>query len=441
MVSQVLMPQMGLEVAGGTVVELAVAVGDRVVEGTILLEVETDKALTDVSAPRDGVVVRIDVGAGDEVLVGATLVHLGDETGEVVPDAHRELPVTAAPVETAASPSPPEERAVVTVAPVTAAAEPADPEPVPASEPAAANGAHPLRAAPVARRAAHHHGLALDAVAGTGPRGRITVGDVEAAVAAREAARAAESAAPEPPSATAPSPKAAAAPGTLEPLSPTRRAIARRMTQSAQIPQFTLHRDVAVSWLQAEKRRLTDAGPAKLSINDLLVQALAEVVTGHAALAAAYVEPGDDGIAHLRRPESVGVGLAVAGDRGLLVPVLARAHERTLPELALERSRLVKAARAGRLEREDMTGASITLSSLASFGVDRFNALLNPGETAIVAVGRTRDVLVPRDGGIAVVPMATFTMTLDHRVADGATGAAALADLADAVEGGMAWRT
>ncbi|MCW3012971.1 MAG: 2-oxo acid dehydrogenase subunit, partial [Solirubrobacterales bacterium] len=283
--------------------------------------------------------------------------------------------------------------------------------------------------------------LELEAITGTGPHGRITLRDVEEAVAGREDG--AETAAGVLPSAAERVPAAAAesAAGTLEPLTPTRRAIARRMSESAQIPQFTLHRDVDVGWLQAEKRRLTDAGPAKLSVNDLLVQAFAEVVTRHDVLAAAYVAAGEDGIPQLRRGDGVHVGLAVAGERGLLVPVLRRAHERTLAELALERSRLVAAARSGRLQRADMTGATVSLSSLAAFGVDRFNALLNPGETAILAVGRTRDQLVPRDGGIAVAATATFTLTLDHRVADGATAAAALADLADLLQGDMTWRT
>jgi pyruvate dehydrogenase E2 component (dihydrolipoamide acetyltransferase) len=212
------------------------------------------------------------------------------------------------------------------------------------------------------------------------------------------------------------------------------------MVESALIPQFALHREIDVGWLQEEKRRLTDAGPAKLSVNDLLVQVLAEIVARHDVLAASYVPEGTDGLPCLSRHAGVDVGMAVAGDRGLVVPVLRRVHERTLAELALERSRLVTAARAGRVDRADMGGATITLSSLANFGVDHFNALLNPGETAILSVGRTRRQLVPRDGGIAVVTMATFGLTLDHRVADGATGAAALADLAELLQGGMTWR-
>lgn len=424
MVTQVLMPQMGLEVTDGTIVSLLTSVGAQVAEGDVLLEVETDKALTDIPATRAGFVVRIDVEVGETVDVGATLLHVGDEAGEPVPEdgdadgAPREQELVGAGV--GAAPAPPAPAAVVD----------------------APNGATRLRAAPVARRAAAVHGLALEQITGTGPRGRITLRDVEHALADQEVAPVLD---PAPPAARpAPAAPAAAAtasaPGTLEPLSPTRRAIARRMVESALIPQFALHRDIEVGWLQTEKRRLTDAGPAKLSINDLLVQVLAEVVARHDVLGGSYVPEGTGGLPCLARHAGVDVGLAVAGERGLVVPVLRRVHERTLAELALERSRLVTAARANRVDRADMGSATITLSSLAGFGVDHFNALLNPGETAILSVGRTREQLVPRDGGIAVVAMATFGLTLDHRVADGATGAAALADLADLIQGGMTWR-
>jgi pyruvate dehydrogenase E2 component (dihydrolipoamide acetyltransferase) len=116
-------------------------------------------------------------------------------------------------------------------------------------------------------------------------------------------------------------------------------------------------------------------------------------------------------------------------------------HERGLGELALERDRLVTRARAGELTREDMSGATVSLSSLAAFGVDRFTAMLNPGESAILAIGRPVDRVVPSDRGIAVVPTLTLTLTVDHRVVDGATGARALAELADMLGGGMTWRT
>jgi pyruvate dehydrogenase E2 component (dihydrolipoamide acetyltransferase) len=408
---------MGLEVSEGTIVAFHVAVGASVAEGDPLVEVETDKALTDVVAPRDGIVIGLDADVGDTVAVGGTLVRLGDHADESAADA---TPAAGEPAPVAAAESAP-----------AAAAEPAAAPAAAAGAPDGATGAHRIRAAPVARRAASRLGVALEAVAGTGPRGRITLGDVERA--AEEGSNGA---------AAAQAPATAAAPGgeRREPMSATRRAIARRMTESQQIPQFGLGREIDATWLLAEKRRLTDAGAVKVSVNDLLIQALAEAVVRNPGLAVSYAPDPDGGHPQLLRRDDVDVGLAVATDRGLLVPVIRRAHERPLTELVLERSRLVEAARSGRIDLAEMTGATVSLSSLAAFGVDRFGAMLNPGESAILAVGRAVDRVVPRDRGFAVVPMVALTLTVDHRVVDGATGGHALADLADLLEGAMTWR-
>lgn len=310
----------------------------------------------------------------------------------------------------------------------------------------ASNGVHTTdgsgrrRAAPIARRAASEFGIALEELVGTGPGGRITLGDVERAVAERESAPGAARA-----STAAPASTSATSTSTsgerLEPLSATRQAIARRLGESQLVPQYTLTRDVDATWLLAEKARLTAEGPAKVGVVDLLVQALAEALVRHPQLAASFVAAEGEAPAQFRHPDGIDVGLAVATDRGLLVPVLRRAHERTLSELALERARLVEVTRAGRLGMADMGGAATTLSSLGTFGVDSFTAMLNPGESSILAVGRTVERVVPRDRGLAVVPTLTMTFTFDHRVVDGATGAAALAELAELLEGGMAWRT
>ncbi|CAA9474282.1 MAG: hypothetical protein AVDCRST_MAG13-700, partial [uncultured Solirubrobacteraceae bacterium] len=288
-------------------------------------------------------------------------------------------------------------------------------------------------------------GVELADIPGTGPRGRVTLRDVELVAAAaggpadpasngHDGDREAPAAAPATP------------PGeTLEPLSVMRRAVARRMTQSQLIPQFSLERDVDAAWLLGEKDRLKAAsrgaagGPA-IGLNDLLLQAMAEMVLRHPALAASYVEGGDGEAPRLRRRDGVDVGLAVATPRGLLVPVVRGMHERPLAEVAAERARLVGLARSGRLAREEMGGAALTLSSLASFGVDRFRAMVNPGESCILAVGRVVDRAVPRGRGIDVVPSLSLTLTVDHRVADGAEAAAALAELAALLEGRMTWR-
>jgi len=278
------------------------------------------------------------------------------------------------------------------------------------------------RVAPVARRAARELGVDLTAIAGTGPRGRITLKDVQAA-------------------APGPAPEPAEPPGVgVATLSPTRRAIARRMTASQLIPQYHLVRDIDATHLLAEKAAQASRGGEPVGINDLLVQAIAETAVRHPALQTSYVEGDGSTPPSLRVADAIDVGLAVATDRGLVVAVIRAAHGLGLAAIAAERRRLVAAARAGRLGLGEMSGGTITLSNLAAAGVDRFTAMVNPGESAIVAVGRMLDRLVPRDRTIAIVPSLTLTLSFDHRVVDGAVGGAALAELAGLLEGGMTWR-
>jgi len=408
LITSVVMPQMGLEVTEGTVAAIHVAAGARVSEDDPLIEMETDKALTDVVAPRDGIVRSIDVEVGDTVEIGACLVTLADPGDEDL----------ASPDDVDAPP---------------ASAPPASSAPVPA---AAAAASHPaggmIRAAPVARRAARQLGVELADVHGTGPKGRVTLDDVRNAAGENGA----QPATPAPVVHTPPQEAAAG----REPLTAMRRAIARRMTASQLIPQYHLIKDVDATHLMAEKDAQRSRGTEKVSVNDLLIQAIAETAVRHPALATAFVE-GDDGEPpSLLSREGVDVGLAAASERGLVVPVIRRAHERGLADIARERQRLVAAARDGRLSLEEMSGGTITLSSLSAMGIDRFTALVNPGESTIVAVGRTADRFVPRGRTIAVVPTLTLTLSFDHRVVDGAVGAAALAELATLLEGGMAWR-
>ena len=395
------MPQLGLEVTEGTVAAILVDVGALVGEGDPLLELETDKAMTDVVAPRAGTVARIEVEVGDTIPVGATLVLLADEHGE-------QLAVAATVGES--------------VAPVRKE-----------------NGR--VRSAPVARRAAQRLGIELSTLTGTGPRGRITLEDVERAAADRVAQ-------PTPAERElvgggpgAGGPGAGGAGAALTPLTGVRRAIARRMTASQAIPQFSLRRELDATALLAAKERLPASAhdAPKSSINDMLVQALGELVLRHPELASSYVED-ESGAAMLARRVGADVGLAVASDRGLMVPVIRRAHESSLRELARERVRLVGAAHSGRLTVEQMSGATVTLSNLGGFGVDGFVAMLNPGEAAILAVGRTVERVVPRGRGIAIVPTLSLSLSVDHRVMDGATGAAILLDLVELLEGAMPWR-
>jgi pyruvate dehydrogenase E2 component (dihydrolipoamide acetyltransferase) len=437
MITPVLMPQLGLEVNEGTVTAVLVNVGAEVRQDQPLIELETDKAVTDVVAPCDGIVRTIEAQQGQTVLVGAILIKLADSASE---------PLDGDPGDTTVQQTEP--AAAVArgggTAPATAVARGAE------AVPAAADGKPRLRVAPVARRAAVELGIDLATITGTGPRGRITLYDIKALVANGDAAPGAGRVEGPVAPAAVPSQRTRAA-GRTE-LTPTRRAIARRMTTSQSIPQYHLVREVDATHLIAEKAahaargaglsasRDAGTGGAKVGINDLLVQAIAETAVRHPVLATAYVEESATEPAHLAIREEIDVGLAVATDRGLVVPVIASAHTRGLAAIASERERLVALARTGRIGLGEMSGAAITLSNLGSAGVDRFTAMVNPGESAIVAVGRTVERLVPRGRTIDIVPTLTLTLTFDHRVVDGAVGAAALAELAELLEGRMTWR-
>lgn len=458
---------MGLEVIEATITAIHVEPGRRVAAGDVVIEVETDKALTDIPSPHDGFVGAVSVQIGDTVAVGDTLLTIAHSEREVElaeggGAADTSPPQPAPEADRGADPAPdrspgPDGAHLAGSAPAPAGLSSASggrgpasgADAAPASSTAAPNGGGRQRVAPVARRAASRLGVSLATIEGTGPGGRITLRDVEAAAGVGEGvavpggaggresrpsagSRQADGAGPRV------APREA---GELRPLSPTRRSVARRMSLSAEIPQFTVERRIDVEWLMAEKRRMAAAGVPGLSVNDLLVQAWAETANRHPDLRCAYAEePDERGRPQLLARESVDVGLAVATERGLLVPVIRDAGRRSLGEMAADRARIVKAARDGELPLAEMSGATVTLSSLSAFGVDRFTALLNPGESAILAVGRVVERVVPRERAIAAVPTLTLTMSLDHRVLDGATGGAAIAELAALLEGDMQWR-
>ncbi|MBS1864218.1 MAG: 2-oxo acid dehydrogenase subunit E2 [Actinobacteria bacterium] len=394
---------MGLEVTEGLVVEILVAAGGLVAEGDPIIVLATDKADTEVHAPATGVVREISVAIDEAVPVGAILMVIADSADE---------PLDAP-------------------APANSVPEPPAPEPavIEAEEAEPSAPARRRRVAPIARRAAAELGVDLETVTGTGPNGRVTLGDVELA-----ASRAAAS----PPVASPATPRT-----DSEPVTPMRRAIARRMTMSQRdIPQYQLVREVDATHLTAQKQAAASAvakGEAKPGVNDLLVQAVALTVERHPILATIYEErEGSDPV--LRRADSTDVGLAVATDAGLVVPVIRAVGVATLREIAAERSRLVDRARAGNLDLAEMSGGVISLSNLGGFGIDRFTAMVNPGQATIVAVGRTVERVVPRGRGTAVVPILTVTLSCDHRTVDGAAGAAALVELAQLLEGDMPWR-
>ncbi len=381
-VTPVILPKLGLTMDEGKLVGWLKREGDWIEAGEILFEVETDKATMEVEAPVAGYVRRLLVAAGDNVPVTQVIALISSTVDE---------PVTVPPGQPAPQPLAAAEAPVAAKAPA--------PRPV-ASWP----DDERVVASPAARKRAKELGVDLGTVRPS-KGGRISVEDVEAAR----------------PTAIAP----AATDATRPPLSRMRRAIAERMTHSFRdVPQYSVSRDVDMT---AASEARTAAG---VSYTDVLISVTARTLRDHPRLTMRYDPEG------LVPADGIHLGIAVALDEGLLVPVLRDADTKDLAAISRERATLQEGARAGKLTLEALVGAVFTISNLGQQEVDRFTAIVNPPEAAILAVGRVRDQVVARDGGAVVAPVVTLTLSVDHRVVDGAPAAAFLADLAGRLETG-----
>jgi pyruvate dehydrogenase E2 component (dihydrolipoamide acetyltransferase) len=306
---------------------------------------------------------------------------------------------------------------------------------------AAPTSTGPVRTSPLARRIAGEHGIDLTTVTGTGPGGRIVRADVEDAVA--RAGRATQPAGVSQPSPTQAAAAATAAPvaqrredDEVVPLSAVRRITAERLTASAAAPQFYLTTLVEADRLLAVRAevnaglaaRAGDGEAVKVSVTDLLVRICALVLRQHPEVNASW---GGDAILRHRH---VNVGVAVAMDDGLIVPVVHDADTATLADIATRTRDLAARGRTGRLKPDEFSGGTFTISNLGMYGIDHFTAVVNPPEAAILAVGAGTAEPVVRDGQVVVRTIIKLTLTSDHRVLDGATAAAFLRDVRNALE-------
>jgi pyruvate dehydrogenase E2 component (dihydrolipoamide acetyltransferase) len=469
---EVPMPKLSMTMEEGELISWVKHEGDRVRAGDVIAEVNSDKVEMEVESPADGTLVRLTAGEGEIVPVGAPIATLETEAEDLLggildtPGGEAGGEAGPGPGPGGAGPAPADggvAAAAVAAAPVEAApAAPAGPTPV----------------VPAARRRASELGVDLAAVAGTGPNGLVRVGDVEAAAtapatpAAAPAATAGTAAAPaapaaapvgavdsreHPPSGSATLPlrgaepgagsvqaaHAAAAPapamaeaGDVEeiPLSSMRRVVARRLVESMQsTPHFYLTTNVdaeALLGFRAELNQQLAAGgeDLKVSVNDLIVKACAALLRANPALNVSFA--GDKLLVHRR----VNVGIAVAVDGGLLVPVVRDADQKSLTQVTREARELIGRARDGKLAGDDVGGGTFTVSNLGMFGIEQFTAVINPPEAAILAVGAALPEPVATDDGVAVHRRMRLTLSIDHRALDGATGAAFLAQLKDVLE-------
>jgi pyruvate dehydrogenase E2 component (dihydrolipoamide acetyltransferase) len=383
-VTSVILPKLGLTMDEGVVVAWLKNEGDRVEAGEILFEVETDKATMEVESPVAGYVRKLLAAAGETVPVTQVIALISTTADEpvAVPPGQAE-PQQSVAVETSAPPV--------------------------ASRPEGGR----IVASPAARKRAQVLGVDL-ALVRPAKGGRISVEDVEA------------SAPPPATLVTAPVAPLDAPVAVAVPLSRMRRAIAERMTQSFRdVPQFSVSCDVDMAAAHAAR---TAAG---VSYADVLIWAAARTLHDHPRLAMRYNAEG------LIPADGIHLGIAVALGDGLLVPVLRDADAKDLAEISRERAALQEGARAGKLPVDALIGAVFTVSNLGQHGIDRFTAIVNPPEAAILAVGRVRDMVVARDGVVVVAPVVTLTLSVDHRVADGTQAAAFLADLAARLTSGM----
>lgn len=372
-----------------------VPVGQAYSAGDLLVTIETDKAVVDVEAEADGVLLRLLAEAGATVEVGSPIAVTGVVGESADDDAIAALGITADPrAEVPAS-------AAAVAAPVAAA-------------PAVATGER-IFASPLARTIARDAGVDLAALEGTGPGGRIRRRDVEAHLAGRPAA-------PGAPAAPA-LPKPVAVPVTDteyvdEPNSRLRNAIAARLTESkTTAPHFYVRGSARVDRLLALRKEINDSGDAKVSVNDLVVKAVGKA---HTLVPALNVIWTGDAIRHFSR---VDVAIAVATDSGLVTPVVRGVDRLSLGELAATTADLAARAKDKRLQQSELEGGTISVSNLGMFGTEDFAAIINPPQASILAVGAARQEPVVVDGALAVGTVMHVTLSVDHRPVDGAAAA------------------
>ena len=425
MPKEVIMPALGMAQDEGVLLRWLKREGEMVEAGEPLMEVATDKVDVQVEAPASGVLTAVTAQEGDEIPVGQVIGLIAAE-GEELPPAAPPTPTGDTPDESTAAP-PAESRPSSPVAArmaaehgidlsqVSSSGERISREDVEAHLRSAASVGRVL-ASPKARRLARERGVDLASLAGSGPEGAVLAADVPL------------EAQPVP---SAPQPVPVLAQAEQQPVSRMWQIMAQRLTESwNSVPHFYLVREVDAGQLLSWRDLLAAGGEgaAKVTFTDLLTKLAALSLAAHPRLNSFW----QDG-AILTNPD-VNVGLAVAVEEGLLVPVVHNADQLRVEEIAVRRADLVARAGQGALQPNDFAGGTFTISNLGMFGVDAFNAIVNPPQAAILAVGRIADRVVAVDGQPAVRPMMTLTLSCDHRAVDGVRAAQFLDALVGLIE-------
>ena len=416
------MPALGMAQETGTLIQWLKSPGDTVTKGEPLMEIETDKATVEIEAPASGVLAEVTAKAGDVVPVGqriALILVSGEEA--VKSPSPKPTPVSSSKQDSTTSSA--------TATPVAArlAAEhnlditqikpqggqirkedvlaylDTRKKPIPSTR---------VLASPKARRVAKENNLDLATIKGTGPDGAVITANVQSLI-----------------SGSLPSSSTSSITNYELPISHIWRVMVDRLSEAwTSIPHFYLMREVNASRLVAWRAKIQNSSEEKITYTDLLVKLTAAALRKYPRLNASWQKE------KIILNSEINIGLAVAAEDGLVVPVIQHADELSLSELAKRRSELISRAQAGKLSLDDLSGGTFTISNLGMYGVDAFIAIVNSPQAAILAVSRIADRVVPLNGQPAVQPMVTLSLSCDHRVVDGARGAEFLQALADLVE-------
>jgi pyruvate dehydrogenase E2 component (dihydrolipoamide acetyltransferase) len=413
----VIMPALGMAQETGTLLQWLKSEGDEVTKGEPLMEIETDKTTVEIEAPASGTLANVTAQPGDEVPVGQTiaLILAAGETAPATAPASPTASEAGARPEVLASPLAARiaaEHAIDLnqIKPIGGRIQKEDVLAYLAAQKGELTGPVDGRvlASPKARRLAGEQNLDLVAINGSGPEGAVLAADVLAAATAP-----ALKPVPTPVTAATPLPE-----GEALPMSRIWNVMVQRLSESwTTVPHFYITVDVNASGLISWRERAQQRAAEKLTFTDLLVKLVAQVLRKHPRLNAKWAG------GSIMTNAAVNIGLAVAVEEGLLVPVIQQADQLGLNDLAARRQALVTRAQSGKLSVDDMSNGTFTISNLGMYGVDAFNAIVNPPQAAILATGRIADRVVPVDGQPAVQPMMTLTLSCDHRVVDGARAA------------------
>jgi len=435
------MPKLSDTMVTGTLVKWLKKEGDKVASGDMLAEVETDKATMELECFFDGTLLKIFAPAGSSVPLGAVLCAVG-QPGEKVeaPAGKAEAPAAEAKSATPAQDTAPKPNteAEAAPAPTPAPVKSAAPSPAPAAkaaEPAPSSDLDRVKISPLARKLAMDKKIDISGLKGTGPGGRIVRADILAAEKAGPA-----------PKASSGGSFSGGAPGKTTPIqeektvpvSNMRATIARRLVESkSQIPHFYLDIEVDVGPLLDLRAQLNtglEAEGVKLSVNDFVLKASAEALRRVPAVNCSWVEGANGTQPAIKQYAAVHVSFAVAIEDGLITPVIKDTHTKSLFAISKEAKSLGKLARDKKLQPAQFTGGTFCVSNLGMMGIDRFNAIINPPNAAILAVGTTVQKPVVKNNQLAIGQRMTLTLSVDHRVVDGAVGAQFLSALRDLLE-------